>query len=62
VFDALVLMAAGSWAPEDLRRGHDAVPRLVTEMALGRTRRLVRLGFGEAEAEELSSLYTRNFM
>ena len=31
-------------------------------MSLGRTRRLIRLGFAEAEAEELSSLHTRNFM
>jgi hypothetical protein len=62
VFDALVLMAAGSWTPDHLRRGHDAVTRLVEEMSLGRTKRLMRVGFAEAEAEELSSLHTRNFM
>jgi hypothetical protein len=28
----------------------------------GRRRRLVRLGFGEAEAAELSALHTRNLM
>jgi hypothetical protein len=62
VFDALVLMAAGSWAPNDLRKGHDAVAALLEEMQSGRTRRLVRLGFDETEAAELSSLHTRNFM
>jgi hypothetical protein len=62
VFDALVLMAAGSWTLDDVRRGHDAVIRLVEEMSLGRTKRLGRLGFPDAEAEELSSLHTRNFM
>jgi hypothetical protein len=62
VFDALVLMSAGSWTPDHVRRGHHAVTRLVQDMGLGRTRRLVRLGFPEAEAEELSSLHTRNFM
>jgi hypothetical protein len=62
VFDALVLMAAGSWAPTDLRRGHDAVAGLVEEMRTGRTKRLIRLGFAEGDAEDLSSLHTRNFM
>jgi hypothetical protein len=62
VFDALVLMSAGSWMPNDVRRGHDAVTRLTTDMSLGRIRRLIRLGFSDAEAEELSSLHTRNFM
>jgi hypothetical protein len=62
VFDALVLMAAGSWRPDHVRRGHDAVTRLVQDMSLGRTKRLIRLGFADAEAEELSSLHTRNFM
>jgi hypothetical protein len=62
VFDALVLMAAGSWEPADLRRGYDRVASLVKEMDTGRKRRLIRLGFEEAEAAELSSLHTRNFM
>jgi hypothetical protein len=62
VFDALVLMSAGSWMPDHVRRGHDAVTRLVEDMSLGRTKRLLRLGFPNGEAEELSSLHTRNFM
>ena len=62
VFDALVLIAAGSWAPADLRNGHDAVAGLISEMHSGRTKRLIRLGFTLSEAEELSSLHTRNFM
>jgi hypothetical protein len=62
VFDALVLLAAGSWDPEDLRRGHQRVMDLTKEMDEGRQKRLRRLGFSEEEAAELSSLHTRNFM
>jgi hypothetical protein len=62
VFDALVLIAAGSWNADDLRRGHERVMELTREMDEGRRKRLRRLGFSEAEATELSSLHTRNFM
>jgi hypothetical protein len=62
VFDALVLIAAGSWSTTDLVRGHDRVAELVQEMHAGRRKRLERLGFSEAEADDLSSLHTRNFM
>lgn len=62
VFDALILLAAGSWEPADLRRGHLAVVKLQRDMDEGRKNRLVRLGFAPAVAAELSSLHTRNFM
>jgi len=62
VFDALVLLGAGSYEPAAIARGWDAVVRLTTEMDAGRRRRLLRLGFTDVEAEELSSLHTRNFM
>lgn len=62
VFDALVLLAAGGWAPADLRRGHAAVVELVREMDAGRRQRLVRLGFAPDRAAALSALHTRNFM
>ena len=62
VFDALILLAAGGWAPADLRRGHAAVVELSREMAAGRTQRLVRLGFDPDRAARLSGLHTRNFM
>ncbi len=62
VFDALILMAAGSWAPDDLRQGHRRVMQLMRDMDEGRKKRLLRLGFGAEEAAELSSLHTRNFM
>jgi hypothetical protein len=62
VFDALVLLAAGSWDRADIGRGHDAVSALVQEMHSGRKRRLLKLGFSDADAEEMSSLHTRNFM
>ncbi len=62
VFDALVLMAAGSWEPADVARGHDEVAALMQEMHKARRQRLVHIGFTEAEAEEMSALHTRNFM
>ena len=62
VFDALLLVASGGWDPSDLRRGHEDMMRLVREMDELRQKRMVHLGFGEAEAQELSGLHTRNFM
>jgi hypothetical protein len=62
IFDALLLLAAGSLEPAALRRGHAAVVELVRDMDEGRRARLARLGFGAADAARLSSLHTRNFM
>ena len=62
VFDALLLIAAGSWDHADLREGHRRVMQLTQEMDEGRRKRLVRLGFSDQDAEELSALHTRNFM
>jgi hypothetical protein len=62
VFDALVLIAAGSWEPSDVRKGHQRVMQLKHDMDEGRQKRLKRLGFTQAESEELSGLHTRNFM
>jgi hypothetical protein len=62
VFDALLLIAAGSWGHDDLRSGHDRVTRLLRDMHDGRRQRLVRLGFEEGRAGELAALHTRNFM
>ena len=62
VYDALVVLAAGSWASEAIAAGWIRVQALEAEMYEGRKRRLVRLGFSDAEATELSALHTRNFM
>ena len=62
VFDALILMASGSWEHARLREGHQRVMQLTQDMDEGRQTRLKRLGFNEQEAAELSSLHTRNFM
>ncbi len=62
VFDALILLAAGSSAPEAIRAGFARVQKLKQDMATGRKARLVRLGFDADEAERLSGLHTRNFM
>ena len=62
VFDALILLAAGSTAPQAIRQGFERVQKLKQDMATGRKARLVRLGFDAEEAERLSGLHTRNFM
>lgn len=62
VFDALLLLSAGSYEPDDLRRGHGRVLALQADMDTNRQRRLARLGFDEREAQALSALHTRNFM
>jgi hypothetical protein len=62
VFDALLLMAAGSWDHAALREGHRRVSQLTGDMDEGRRKRLMRLGFTPAEAADLSALHTRNFM
>ncbi|GAA3054897.1 hypothetical protein GCM10010464_19510 [Pseudonocardia yunnanensis] len=62
MFDALVVLAAGSWTPTAIADGHDAVQELHHAMDDGRRQRLARLGFPPDEAAELSALHTRNFM
>jgi hypothetical protein len=62
VFDALVLLAAGSWSPEAIGQGWAAVRRLQADMDEGRRRRLASIGFPDDEAAEVSALHTRNFM
>jgi hypothetical protein len=62
VFDALILMAAGSWRLEDIAAGYARAQTLKDEMHAGRKARLEKLGFSDAEATELSALHTRNFM
>ncbi len=62
VFDALLLLAAGSWQPADMRLGWQRIQKLEREMDEGRQKRLRRLGFDDSHAAELSALHTRNFM
>jgi hypothetical protein len=62
VFDALVLLAAGTWSPQSVAAGWERVQQLQADMDEGRQRRLVRLGFPVADAAALSALHTRNFM
>ncbi|HEX4825842.1 MAG TPA: hypothetical protein VFV19_16190 [Candidatus Polarisedimenticolaceae bacterium] len=62
VFDALVLLAAGSWDPADIAKGYDRVTALQRDMDRGRRQRLEKLGFPTDEAAALSALHTRNFM
>jgi TusA-related sulfurtransferase len=62
VMDSLILLAAGSWKPEDIAKGYARVQELTEHMHAGRRARLEKLGFSGAEAAELSALHTRNFM
>jgi hypothetical protein len=62
VFDALILLAAGSWGTADIAVGYARAQTLSDEMRAGRKARLEKLGFSAAEAVELSALHTRNFM
>ncbi|CAN5644141.1 hypothetical protein BH20ACT1_BH20ACT1_00140 [soil metagenome] len=62
VVDALVVLAAGSFTPGAVAEGFSRVQDLEAEMADGRRRRLVRLGFPLDEAASLADLHTRNFM
>ncbi len=62
VFDALVLLAAGSYEPAAIAEGHERVQELVAQMDAGRRMRLRKLGFDSERAHALSSLHTRNFM
>ncbi|MBV9661449.1 MAG: ferritin-like domain-containing protein [Acidimicrobiales bacterium] len=62
VHDSLVVLAAGSWDPAAIGIGWEAVQDLQRDMDEGRRRRLVRLGFTETQAEEMSALHTKNFM
>ena len=62
VFYALHLLASGSCAPAALRAGHRKVQSLLRDMDSGRRSNLERLSFTPAEAADLSSLHTRNFM
>jgi hypothetical protein len=62
VFDALVLIAAGSWQTDAIAAGHGRVVGLQEEMDRARQARLRKLGFTPEEARRLSSLHTRNFM
>jgi hypothetical protein len=62
VLDSLVLLAAGSWDPQAVQDGWDAVEHLQAEMEEGRRRRLIRLGFTAGQAVEMAALHTSNFM
>tara|TARA_R110002073_G_scaffold47541_3_gene128758 strand:- start:359 stop:1558 length:1200 start_codon:yes stop_codon:yes gene_type:complete len=62
VFDALVLLAAGSWQPATLRSGWEKVQVLIEDMGQGRIHRLCKIGFDKRTAQILSALHTRNFM
>lgn len=62
VFDALVLLAAGSFDRDSLARGCDRVADMVAEMDNSRRARLRLLGFDADEAAALSNRHTRNFM
>lgn len=62
VLDSLAILAGGSLAPSDIRRGWSLVRDLDAVMHENRVKRLVSCGFSPQLAVELSSLHTANFM
>ena len=62
VFDALVVLASGSFTPAAIADGFAKVQALQADMDEGRRRRLAKLGFDHDAAAELAELHTRNFM
>jgi hypothetical protein len=62
VFEALTVLAAGGFAPGQIRSGHLRVMQLQADMDQARRSALARLGFSADEAAALSGLHTRNFM
>ena len=62
VFDALTVLAAGGFAPAQIRSGHLRVMQLQADMDQARRGALAKLGFTAQEAAALSGLHTRNFM
>lgn len=62
VIRSLVLLASGSWRPQDVKQGWGRVRGLLDTMDQGRRRRLAHIGFPDDEAAELSALHTQNFM
>ncbi len=62
VFDALVVVGAGSLEPDAIGRSFASVADLVRRMDRARQGHLARIGFPAASAIELSGWHTRNFM
>lgn len=62
VFDALIVLAAGSLDPARIEAGFELVQSLGMQMRAGRRNRLRLLGFDADRADALSALHTRNFM
>jgi len=62
VFDALIVLAAGTLDPARVEAGFELVQALGLQMRAGRRNRLRLLGFDAERADVLSALHTRNFM
>ena len=62
VHDALVVLAGGGVAPDQVRLGAKAVHQLQQDMDRTRRERLQNLGFGPEAAIRLSAFHTKNFM
>jgi hypothetical protein len=62
VFEALTVIAAGGFSPNEIGVGFNRVMQLQADMDSARRGSLERIGFSEADAQALSKLHTRNFM
>ena len=62
VFEALTIIAAGGFSPQQIGTGFTRVMQLQSDMDSARRTSLIRLGFSQTDAQALSQLHTRNFM
>jgi TusA-related sulfurtransferase len=62
VLEALTILGGGGSAPEQRRRGTEAVRELHVSMGEYRVRRMLQVGLDRVTAEKISDLHTPNFM
>ena len=62
LLESLAILAGGSDAPNDFKRGFDLVEELKTTMNENRIKRLIQIGMDEDLAHDISKVHTPNFM
>ena len=62
LLESLAILAGGSDAPEDFKRGFDLVEELKITMNKNRIKRLIQIGMDEDLAHDISQVHTPNFM
>jgi len=62
LLEALAILAGGSDAPNDYKKGFDLVEELKETMNTNRVKRLIDIGMDEELANDISKVHTPNFM